>query len=159
MLVTVLALHLFLTRTKFGVAMRAAIENPSLAGVVGINVNQVYTISWIIAGLLTGLAGGLLSMFAIGKPLMGSSLLPSIFAASVVGGYSSIYGAMLGGAIMGLSEIYGVTMLAYQFGGEIIAYRPIVPLIVMAVTLLIAPTGITGINWASVKKALRGKKN
>jgi branched-chain amino acid transport system permease protein len=90
---------------------------------------------------------------------MGSNLLPSIFAASVVGGLSNIYGAMLGGALMGLSEIYGITMVSYQFGGEIIAYRPIIPLIVMAVTLLVAPTGLTGINWAAIKRALRGKKD
>jgi branched-chain amino acid transport system permease protein len=159
MLVLVFVLHLFLTRTKFGVAMRAAIENPSLAGVVGIDVNKVYTTSWIIAGLLAGLAGGLLSMYVIGTPLMGSNLLPSIFAASVVGGLSNIYGAMLGGALMGLSEIYGITMVSYQFGGEIIAYRPIIPLVVMAVTLLVAPTGLTGINWAAVKRILRGKKD
>jgi len=158
MLIIVLTLYLFLTRTKFGIAMRAAIENPSLAGVVGINVNHVYTVSWTIAGLLAGFSGGLLSMFAIGTPLMGSNLLPSMFAASVVGGYSNIYGAMLGGALIGLSEIYGISALAYQFGGEIIAYRPIIPLFVMSVTLLLAPTGLTGINWASIKKVLRGKR-
>jgi branched-chain amino acid transport system permease protein len=62
-----LALYLLFTRTKFGVAMRASVENPSLATVLGINVERVYVVSWMLAGGFAGLAGALYTLWLLGE--------------------------------------------------------------------------------------------
>lgn len=148
-------LYLGLTRTRFGVAMRAAIENSSLASVVGINVNLVYAVSWFIAGALGGLSGTLLPLWFPGNPDMGTRLIVSIFAASTVGGVYSIYGAVLGGLLIGLAEILGTSYLASLFGAWIIPYRPLIPLLAIVGTLLVAPTGLAGVNWRALSRRAR----
>lgn len=150
--VTVTLLYLALTKTKFGVAMRAAIEDPSLASVVGINVNIVYAISWFIAGGLGSLSGALLPLWFPGNPDMGSKLIVSIFAASIIGGLGSIYGAVLGGFLIGLAELLGTRELAIELGAWVIPYRPLIPLIAIAITLFLASEGLVGINWLGVTK-------
>jgi len=152
-------LHLLLTRTKFGIAMRAAIEDPSLASVVGINVDFVYAVSWVIAGGLGCLSGALLPLYTPGYPEMSAIIIVSIFAASIVGGLFSIYGAVLGGLLMGLSEILGTSYLASLLGSWVIPYRPLIPLIAIVITLLLAPNGIMGVNWANVGSLRRRLRN
>lgn len=161
--VSILLLHLILTRTKFGVAMRATVENPPLAGVVGINVNMVYSVSWVIAGGLAGLAGSLISLWIIGIPDFGRTIIASIFAASIAGGFFSVYGAVLGGLLVGYAEILGASFIVDLLrtltgeGAWFIPYRPIIPLLIIVVTLLLAPRGITGIDWRRIIRATRGR--
>ena len=153
-------LHLLLTRTKFGIAMRAAIEDPSLASVVGINVDLVYAVSWVVAGGLGGLSGALLPLYTPGYPEMSAIIIVSVFAASIVGGLISIYGAVLGGLLMGFSEILGTSYLASFLGSWVIPYRPLIPLIAIVITLLLAPNGIMGVkglNTESLRRRLRRK--
>ncbi|RLF15863.1 MAG: branched-chain amino acid ABC transporter permease [Thermoprotei archaeon] len=140
-----IVLHLCLTRTKFGVAMRAAIENPSLAGSLGVNVDLVYHVSWFLAGGLAGLAGGLMPLWFIGNPDTGSLLLVSIFAASVAGGFYSIYGGFIGGYLIGLAEVLGTNFLSKAVGAWMISYRMVIPLMTMTVVLLLFPKGVTGL--------------
>lgn len=144
---TVVLLYFILTKTKFGVAMRAAIESPSLASVVGINVNLVYAVSWFISGGLGALSGALLPLWFPGNPDMGSKMIVSAFAASIIGGQLNIYGAVLGGFVIGLAELLGTSYLASWLGAWVIPYRPLVPLVAIAVTLLLAPQGLMGVNW------------
>lgn len=153
--ITVTLLYLALTRTRFGVAMRAAIEDPSLASVVGINVNLVYAVSWFLAGGLAGLSGALLPLWFPGNPDMGGKLIVSTFAASIVGGLPSIYAAVLGGFLIGLAEILGTSYLASWFGAWIIPYRPLIPLIAIMVTLLLAPKGLVAVNWRGMVMSVR----
>jgi branched-chain amino acid transport system permease protein len=143
-------LHLLLTRTKFGIAMRAAIEDPSLASVAGINVDFVSAVSWIIAGGLGGLSGALLPLYTPGYPEMSAIIIVSVFAASIVGGLNNIYGAVLGGLLMGLSEILGTSALASVLGSWVIPYRPLIPVIAIVITLLLAPNGLMGVNWRNI---------
>jgi branched-chain amino acid transport system permease protein len=143
----IVSLHLFLTKTKFGTAMRATIENPALAGAVGVNVNLVYSLSWFLAGGLAGTAGGLLPLWILCYPYIGETLLLSVFAASMVGGTASIYGAVLGGIITGLAEVWGNFFLSNLLGSWITPYRPLIPLVMLAMFLLLAPTGLSGISW------------
>ncbi|MCS7131751.1 MAG: branched-chain amino acid ABC transporter permease, partial [Hadesarchaea archaeon] len=145
--VMITSLYFFLNKTKFGVAMRAAIENPSLAEVVGININLTYAISWFISGGLAGVVGVLMPLYMTCNPDIGIRLLISIFAASILGGLSNIYGAFLGGAVIGLAEVLGTGYLSMTLGPWIVPYRPVIPLIIMMLTLLFAPRGLTGINW------------
>lgn len=111
-----LALYLLLTRTKFGVAMRASIENPPLAEVLGINVGRVYMVSWLLAGGLAGLAGSYYTLWLPGGTSTGSNLIVEIFASSILGGLGSIYGAVLGGLITGGSEIVITVYITQGFG-------------------------------------------
>jgi len=155
--VTVILLHLALTRTKFGVAMRAAIEDASLASVVGVNVNLVYAVSWFIAGALAGLSGALLPFHSLSYPEVGSVWIVSVFAASIIGGLLSVYGAVLGGFLIGFAEIIGTNELATEVGTWIVPYRRLIPLIAIAVTLLLAPKGLLGIDWRGTTKEMRDK--
>jgi branched-chain amino acid transport system permease protein len=148
--ITVTSLYLLLTRSKFGISMRAAIEDPSLASVMGINVNLVYSVSWFIAGGLGSLSGGLLPLWFPANPDIGTKMIISAFAASTVGGLLNIYGAVLGGLLIGLSEILGMSILASIFGAWVIPYRPLIPLIAIVITLLLAPSGILGVRWSTV---------
>jgi len=156
----VLGLYLLLNKTKFGIAMKATIENPPLAGTVGINTDLVYIISWFLAGGTAGLTGAVISLWYIGNPDVGSSFfLISIFAAAVLGGVYNIYGAIIGGFVVGIASSVIIDVLALSIGTWIIPYQPIIPLIAMIITLLIAPNGITGVNLGELKKKIGREKN
>ncbi|MEM3510947.1 MAG: branched-chain amino acid ABC transporter permease, partial [Nitrososphaerales archaeon] len=107
---SVVLLYILLTRTKFGIAMRAVVEDASLAGVLGINVNKVYLVSWFIAGGLASLAGALLPLWLQGSTDTGTRMIVSIFSASILGGLLNIYGAVLGGLLVGLVEVLGTNL-------------------------------------------------
>jgi len=147
-----ITLHIMLRKTKFGIAMRAATENSDLSGIVGINVKLVFGVSWLLGGGIAGIAGALMSLWFQGDPNLGPQLIPSIFAASIVGGFLSIYGAIAGGLLVGLTEVLGTRFLAGEFGSWLIAYRPLIPLIFIVATLLIAPRGLAGINWSRLRR-------
>lgn len=143
---TIISLNLFLTKTKFGIAIRATIENTSLATVLGINPESVYLLSWFLGGALAGLGGGLLSLAISGYPTIGMTIIVTMFAGSIVGGLSSVFGSLFGGFLVGLSEYLGITWLSLTFGGWILAYRLIIPLAAMVLTLLLYPQGLAGIR-------------
>ena len=151
-IILAITLHIMLRKTKFGIAMRAATENPDLSGTVGINVKLVYGVSWLFGGGLAGIAGALMSLWFGGDPNLGPQLIPSIFAASIVGGFLSIYGAIAGGLLVGLTEVLGTRFLAGEIGSWLIAYRPLIPLVFIVVTLLLAPRGLAGINWSKLRR-------
>jgi branched-chain amino acid transport system permease protein len=158
MILTAAVLYMILTYTKFGIAMRAAIEDPSLAGVMGINVDRVYMISWAVSGGLGCLSGALLPLWTPGFPEMSARLIVSVFAASIIGGLFNIFGAVVGGLIIGLSEVLGTNLLASIFGSQIIPYRPLIPLIAIVITLLVAPQGLLGANWYRLRAVLRRRE-
>ncbi len=147
-----ITLHVILKKTKFGIAMRAATQNSDLAETVGVNVKLVYGVSWILGGGFAGIAGALMSLWFQGDPNLGPQLIPSVFAASIVGGFLSIYGAIAGGLLVGLTEVLGTRFLAGEFGSWLIAYRPLIPLVFIVVTLMLAPRGFAGINWSRLRR-------
>ena len=147
-----ISLHIMFRKTKFGIAMRAATKNSDLAETVGINVKLIYGVSWYLGGGIAGIAGALMSLWFQGDPNLGPVLIPSVFAASIVGGFFSIYGAIAGGLLVGLTEVLGTRFLAGEFGAWLIAYRPLIPLIFIVVTLLLAPKGLAGINWSRLRR-------
>jgi branched-chain amino acid transport system permease protein len=153
---SVVLLYILLTHTKFGIAMRAVVEDAALAGVLGINVKRVYMVSWFIAGGLASLAGCLLPLWLQCSTDTGSRMIVSIFSASILGGLLNIYGAILGGLIVGLVEVLGTNMLAQIVGVWFIPYRPALPLAIMVITLLIAPMGLTGLSTIGVKGVKKG---
>ncbi|MEM2794057.1 MAG: branched-chain amino acid ABC transporter permease, partial [Candidatus Methanomethylicia archaeon] len=87
--------------------------------------------------------GNLLPLWFIGNPDTGSFMLVSIFAASTSGGLYSLSGALIGGYLIGFAEVLGTSRLASLIGVWIIPYRPIIPLTVMVLTLMIIPRGLS----------------
>ncbi|ENN96788.1 inner-membrane translocator [Methanocaldococcus villosus KIN24-T80] len=149
-------LYIMLYKTKFGVALRASMENPSLAQAMGIDVEKTRLFSWLISGGLAGIAGGLLPFVEEIVPGTGGFIIISIFAASIVGGLRHISGAILGGYIIGLSETLVTYGLSLILGAGFLVYGKVISLIIMIATLLLAPEGITGIDWKKVRKRLEG---
>ncbi|WP_456471997.1 branched-chain amino acid ABC transporter permease [Methanocaldococcus sp.] len=147
-----IGLYILLYKTKFGIALRASMENPALAQTVGINVEGTRLFSWILSGGLAGVAGGLLPFMQEVVPATGSFIIISIFAASIVGGLRNIAGALVGGYIIGMSESLLTYYLSNIFGNEFLVYGKVISLIIMILVLLFAPEGIMGIDWSKVKK-------
>ncbi len=140
----IILLYLLLYKTKFGIAMRAAIENASLASVVGINVDRVYSFSWFLSGALGGLAGIFFGFHFTVTTTSGDSFLPYIFASSILGGLNSIFGPIPGGALVGSSSILVPYFLSLIGFSEAFKYALLVPLVIMAIVLLVMPQGILG---------------
>lgn len=136
--VVMLALHAMLKLSKLGIAMRASADNMDLANVTGINVNRVQLVVWILAGVLTALSGVLTGWFASLHPNMGFNLLLPIFAAVIVGGITSPYGAAAGSFIIGLSMDVGVYLLPTGFS----AYRLALPFVILLLVILVRPQGL-----------------
>lgn len=135
--------HLFLTRTKTGVAMRATSDNESLAEVTGINVDRVMTVTVMFSAGLAAIGGIFLGINnGVILPRMGFNVLLVIFAAVILGGIGSPYGAMIGAYIIGIAQEMSV---ALPFITP--EYRFAVSFIVMVVVLLFRPTGIAGARW------------
>lgn len=139
-LLLVVLLHLFLKYTRMGKAMRATSDNIDLARTTGINTERVITWTWGIGTGLAVVAGVFLGIDSALTHLMGLFLLIQLFAATVLGGIGSPYGAMLGGLIVGLAQnimVVPVTAIASQ-------YKPAIAFVMMVIMLLIRPQGLLG---------------
>ena len=141
------AMYLLLNYTTLGIALRASMENSALSEAIGINVSMMLAISWFIAGGLAGTAGALVPMWTEVNPSTGTVLLASIFCASIVGGLDQIYGAVLGGFLLGFVDVVGTTVLASIVGPWVSFYEPVIPLVVLAATLILAPRGLAGVRF------------
>jgi branched-chain amino acid transport system permease protein len=151
-LLFLLGLFLLFYRTKFGVALRASMENPSLAEIMGVNVEHTRLFSWFLSGSLAAVAGSMLPFRQEIVPLAGTTIIVSIFAASVIGGLRSINGSLAGGYIIGISESLVTFYLSKIFGSGILVYSKMVSLVLLVTILIIAPMGIAGLSiWRSRK--------
>lgn len=133
----VVALHLFLQKTKMGKAMRAMSDNADLAQVTGIRVNNVIIWTWIIGGGLAAAAGIFLGMDTRLHPVMGWRLLLPVFAAAILGGIGKPYGAIVGGLVIGLAQEYATVVISPS-------YKPAVAFALMVLMLIVKPTGLFG---------------
>ena len=132
-----LALYLFLQKTFAGTAMRAIAQNSQAAELMGINVRQVYLQAFIIGSCLVGLAGLLLSPIYQIFPMVGGTFSTLSFIVVVIGGLSSIPGAILGGLLIGVVE-----SLAGYFIGP--AFQQAAYFLLFIVVLFFRPTGLFG---------------
>lgn len=155
--ISVVTLHYMLTRTKIGIAMRATAEDPELASVLGININNVQLFSWFLTGGMACLAGAMIPLWFMSTPQSGAMIITSIMAGSLLGGFESVYGAVIGGFIVGVSEIMLTTWGQALLGPWVGEYRPIVPMIFLVAVLLIEPEGLEG-AWKRFKASDRGEK-
>ena len=148
-----LLLYALLYKTRFGVAMRASIENPQLAEVLGINVRRVFSFSWFLSGALAATAGVFLPFRVQVSPDTGWSMLLSIFAAVVVGGMGSLAGSIVGSYLIGFSELLLSYLLALY--GVSTAYRPLITFTAIVTTLLVSPRGLSALWSSRVRKPWR----
>ncbi|MBL4785656.1 MAG: branched-chain amino acid ABC transporter permease [Cohaesibacteraceae bacterium] len=130
-------LHFVLSRTTFGYTLRAVAENPTLAQVTGIRLSTVIVITWIIGGALAAAAGVFYGLNNQINPVIGRDLVLPIFAATIVGGIGSIYGAVLGGFIVGIAANMALVILPS-------GYSPAVPFLIILAVLLVRPNGLFG---------------
>ena len=136
-LVLMFVIHIILSRTTFGYSLRAVGENPELAQVNGINLERTIMTVWIIGGGLAAVAGVFYGLTNQINPMIGRDLVLPVFAATIVGGIGSIYGALLGGFIVGLASNLALIILPS-------GYSPSVPFIIILAVLLIRPNGLFG---------------
>jgi len=136
-LAAMLALHLFLARSRTGIAMRAMAESPALAQVCGVEVDGVVRLTWIISGALAALAGVFTGLTPQIHAEIGFNLLLSLFAAAILGGTGSLAGAVAGGFLVGLAE--NLALLVVSPG-----YKGAMPFLLLLAILVMRPQGIFG---------------
>ncbi|AGA70888.1 amino acid/amide ABC transporter membrane protein 1, HAAT family [Desulfitobacterium dichloroeliminans LMG P-21439] len=137
-LIIMAALTWFTGKTKMGKAMRACSEDKGAAQLMGINVNFTISVTFAIGSALAAIAGVLLcSAYPTLMPTTGSMPGIKAFTAAVLGGIGSIPGAMIGGILLGIIEIFGKGYISTQLSDAIVFS-------VLILTLLVKPTGLLG---------------
>lgn len=140
-IVLMVSLVVFVRKSKAGIAMRATAENYDVARLMGINIDRMILLAFAIGSALAAV-GGLMwgSKYGQISPLMG--LLPGLkaFVAAVIGGVGSIAGAVVGGYVLGMSEVLFVGLLPSEYSG----YRNAFVFGTLILVLLVMPNGLLG---------------
>lgn len=140
---TIVVVAIFLARTTAGQTLRAMADDRTLAAIAGIDVTRATQLAWIVSGLLAGLAGVLAGLVEYSfDPNFGFELLLPVFAAVVLGGIGSAYGALAGGLALGVAE--ELSTWSGFAGGVNPTYKPVVAFAVLALALLVRPQGFFG---------------
>jgi neutral amino acid transport system permease protein len=146
-LASVLVLHLFLSRTMLGVAMRATADNEDLALVSGIDTRRVRNAVWLAASGLAGVAGVMLGTAQAASPTVGFGQLLLIITAAILGGAGSPYGAVAGSYILGIAVTVSVPFLqrleeTLALNLELTALNSTMAFVILIVVLLVRPGGL-----------------
>jgi len=140
------ALHAVVNRTKLGTAIRAVAEDQTAASLMGINVNRMISLTFLIGGAMGGAAGVLFGVqYGLINPYTG--FIPGLkaFTAAVLGGIGNIPGAMIGGLVLGLLEAFAASYLSLLTGGAFGAeYKDIFAFSVLILILIFRPKGLLG---------------
>jgi branched-subunit amino acid ABC-type transport system permease component len=129
--------HFFLRHTATGKAMRAIADNSMLAETRGIDTGRVKTFAWMFCGALIGFSGVISGIDLVIEPMLGGKLIIAVFAAAILGGIGSPYGAAAGAALVCLAEELAIIVVPSHYKGA-------VGFVIIAVTLLVRPHGIFG---------------
>jgi len=139
-------LHVLVNRTKIGTAIRAVAEDQAAASLMGINVNRIISLTFLIGGAMGGAAGVLFGVqYGLINPYTG--FIPGLkaFTAAVLGGIGNIPGAMIGGLVLGLLEAFAGSYLSLLTGGAFGAeYKDIVAFSLLILILIFRPKGLLG---------------
>ena len=136
-IVTVVALHLLLHRTRLGRCMQATAQNPALAVILGIPVRRMVLLTFLLNAALVAIASILVSPIYLAKFTNGETLGLAAFVAAIIGGFNQVRGAILGGVILGVLDNLSAAYLSSQ-------YRGAFPLLILIVVILIRPQGLLG---------------
>jgi branched-chain amino acid transport system permease protein len=130
-----LGIHLMLKKTKIGLSMKAISYNKEIASLMGIDVDKVTSFAFGLAGAMSAIAGILSAQIIFVRYNMAAVMLLKAFSAAVVGGLGNVYGAMLGGVLIGVVETLGGSVLGTQ-------YKDIISFAIMIIVLMVKPNGI-----------------
>ena len=140
------ALYVIVNRTKIGTAIRAVAEDQAAASLMGINVNRMISLTFLIGGAMGGAAGVLFGVqYGLINPYTG--FIPGLkaFTAAVLGGIGNIPGAMMGGLVLGLLEAFAASYLSLLTGGAFGAeYKDIFAFSILILILIFRPKGLLG---------------
>jgi branched-chain amino acid transport system permease protein len=138
MLLMYVLLDRFVMRSRAGRGIRAAAEDPDTAALMGVDIDRVVVLTFLVGGLMAGAAGLLYGMY-FGQAKFNIGFLPGIkaFTAAVLGGIGNIRGAMVGGVVLGLIENLGVSCIGSQ-------WQDVIAFVVLVLLLMFRPTGIFG---------------
>jgi len=131
----VILLQLFLRKTVTGIAMRAVAQKPTTASLMGVKVDQLVALTFLLSTVLAALSGILVAPIIPLIPEMGGLLAIKAFAAVLIGGLGSFAGALVGGAIVGVTEV----IFAATFAST---YKDVFIFLVLIIFLLVRPGGI-----------------
>lgn len=137
--ICMITLHLFMKKTSFGIAMRAAAMDQDAARSCGINVDSTTRITWAISTGVAGLAGMLVGPLYGVTTTLGTSMSAKGFASAVIGGYGDMYGALIGGGVLSFLETFVAGYISSSLR-EMIAY------IAVLIVLFIRPRGILNVE-------------
>lgn len=136
--VLMVALHLFVRKTRLGKAMRATAQDKRMAGLVGIDIDKVIAITFVIGSGLAAAAGVMVAMYyGTVNFYIGYVAGIKAFTAAVLGGIGNIPGAMLGGVILGLVESLGAAYISSE-------YKDAFAFLILILVLIVRPTGLLG---------------
>ncbi len=130
-------LHIFLTRTKLGNAIRATSFDREAAQLVGIDITETFPVTFGIGSALAGAAGAMVAMSYSFSPVLGGTFTMKAFVIVVLGGLGSVPGAILGGIILGIVE-----HLSILFAGP--GYQEGIGFVVLLIVLVLRPSGLLG---------------
>ena len=133
----VVALQLFLTRTRTGRCMQATAQNPNAARILGIPVERMIMFTFLINAALVAVASILVTPIYLAKFSNGEWLGLYAFIAAIVGGFNQIRGAIVGGLLLGVVDNFAAAYLSAQ-------YRLAIPLLILIVVILFRPQGLLG---------------
>ncbi len=135
--VLIVAVYLLLYRSRLGTQFRALAQDPEAARLIGVRVTGLYALTWVLACVLAGIAGLLLSPMWFIDVGLGDSLALKAFAAAIIGGFGSIPGAVVGGIAVGLTEVLGASFISS-------AYKDAIVFGLMILFLVFRPQGLFG---------------
>ena len=136
--VMMFALDRFVKGTKLGRGIRAVAQDSETATLMGVNINSVITITFLLGGLMAGAASELYSLrFDVTRYDIGFLLGIKAFTAAVLGGIGNLRGALVGGLILGVAENYGSAIIGTQ-------WKDVVSFTVLVLVLMVRPTGLLG---------------
>jgi branched-chain amino acid transport system permease protein len=133
----ILGLHFFIKYTRMGKAIRAMEQDREAALTVGVGINEVSTFTFALGSGLAGVAGALMGSMFIVNPMMGFSPLLKAFVIVIFGGLGSVMGAIVGGLILGLTEVLGGSYISST-------YQDAFAFIILILVLSFKPTGLFG---------------
>ena len=136
-MIVVTGLYVLLYRSVLGARMRAVAQDAEAAKLMGINVAGIYALTWALAGGLAGLGGLLMGPVWFVDSSMGDALALKSFAATIIGGFGSVPGAVLGGIIVGLAESLGAAYVSST-------YKDALVFLLMVGFLVARPQGLFG---------------
>ena len=137
-LVMMVALDLFINRTRLGRGVRAVAQDPSTAAMMGVNKDRVISLVFLLGGLMAGVAAVMYNL-KIGATRFdaGFALGVKAFTAAVLGGIGNLRGALLGGLLLGVVENYGAGLFGTQ-------WHDLVAFVLLVAILMFRPTGLLG---------------